>query len=599
MIRIRGLSKQFRLYRSPRDRIWEWLGRGPRHRAFWALRAIDLDIPRGRTVGIIGPNGAGKSTLLKIVTGTLLPTSGHIEVQGRVAALLELGTGFHPEFTGRQNIWINGQLLGLSPGEIARRESEIIEFSELGPFIDQPIRTYSSGMVVRLGFSVAASVEPDVLIVDEALSVGDAHFSQKCIRRIRRFREQGTTILFVSHDPGAVVSLCDEAVLLDAGEIVARGRPESILEDYTALLARRGEQNVEMMVKFVTPGEVESETPHRVGTFQALVTGARWITPEGHSVQTLLSGEPATLEIEIVFFTTIRNPTVGFLIRDRLGQDVFGTNTFRMGYWLGDFSAGDRLRLQARLDLHLGPGEYSLTTAVHRDETHLEECYDWTDRHYLFRVAADRDNHFYGLARLYPRWDAARSSASSAELSEALGMIFNGLPGDYTPGDDLHPSPFLQGFHRPERDRNGRGFRWTMEEAVFVARSRCGRLALRMAAWAHGSDPSTEEIKVYLETPGHDLGERHLCGGEETWLEWTLPGSVSDGLGLFRLRVTPTVRESPSGAAVPVIAAPAVVSDSPSASRCLGIALLAVGQTPDNSRAANRSPGGCSSDASL
>lgn len=592
MILIRGLSKQFRLYRSPKDRIWEWLGCGPRHRAFWALRAIDLDIPRGRTVGIIGPNGAGKSTLLKIVTGTLLPTSGRIEVQGRVAALLELGTGFHPEFTGRQNIWINGQLLGLSSQEIARREHEIIEFSELGPFIDQPIRTYSSGMVVRLGFSVAASVEPDVLIVDEALSVGDAHFSQKCIRRIRRFREQGTTILFVSHDPGAVVSLCDEAVLLDAGEIVARGRPESILEDYTALLARRGEHNVEMTVKFVSPEDVASEAPHRVGTFQALVTGARWITPDGHSAQTLLSGEPATLEIDIVFFTPIQNPTVGFLIRDRLGQDVFGTNTFRMGYSLGDFAPGDRLRLHARLDLHLGPGEYSLTTAVHRDATHLEECYDWTDRHYLFRVAVDRDNHFYGLARLYPRWDTARDSASSAELSDALGMIFNSLPAEYTPADDPRPSPFLLGFHRPERDGNGRGFRWTSAEAIFVARTRCGRLALRVAAWAHGGDTSADEVRVQLETPGNDLGERRLRGGEETWLEWTLPGSVAEGLGLFRLRVTPTVRESPSGATVAVAA-------SPLASRCLGIALLAVQQTPENSVAANRSPGGCGSHASL
>jgi len=548
MIRIDSVSKQFRLYRRPSDRVWEWVGRRPRHRAFWALRDVTLDIPPGRTVGIVGPNGAGKSTLLKLVTGTLVPTSGSIEVQGRIAALLELGTGFHPEFTGRQNIWINGQLLGLSAEEIGRREHEIIEFSELGPFIDQPIRTYSSGMVVRLGFSVAASVDPDVLIVDEALSVGDAHFSQKCIRRIRQFRETGTTILFVSHDPGAVVSLCDEAVLLDAGEIVARGRPESILEEYTALLARRGENNVEMTVKFVDPSDAGEQPAHRAGTFQALVSGVRWLSPAGTPTKDLISGNPATLEIEVVFLAPIRNPTIGFLIRDRLGQDVFGTNTMRMGMALGDFDAGDRLVVRAAMDLTLGSGDYSLTTAVHQDETHLQECYDWTDRHYLFRVSADRRNDFYGVARLRPEVETRREKAGPAEVGEALTLVFRDLPREFDPGGHMLPSPFLQGFYGVERDASGRPFRWTAENAYFVAPARGAEIALTLAAWGHpGGNGEDNGVTVKLEQGGDSLGERTLAPGTEKETTWPLANPAGAEFGLFRLSIHPCF-DDPSGA---------------------------------------------------
>ncbi|HQH12972.1 MAG TPA: ABC transporter ATP-binding protein, partial [Candidatus Sumerlaeota bacterium] len=198
------------------DRILDWVvpGAGKRYRDFWALRQVSFSIPKGRSVGIIGANGAGKSTLLKLISGTAKPTSGEVRVQGKIAALLELGMGFHAEFTGRQNIRMNGKLLGLTDDELDERIPKIIAFSELGDFIDQPLRTYSSGMYVRLGFSVVASVDPDILIVDEALSVGDLHFQQKCIRRIREFHEQGTTLLFVSHDPGAVKLLCEEAILL-------------------------------------------------------------------------------------------------------------------------------------------------------------------------------------------------------------------------------------------------------------------------------------------------------------------------------------------------------------------------------------------------
>ena len=570
MIRIERVSKQFRLYRRPGDRVLEWLGWKGRHRAFWALRDVSLEIPNGRTVGIVGPNGAGKSTLLKIVTGTLVPSSGAVVLEGRVAALLELGAGFHPEFTGRQNIWVNGQLLGLTPEEIAAREQEIIEFSELGPFIDQPIRAYSSGMVVRLGFSVAASVSPDILIVDEALSVGDAHFSQKCVRRIRAFRERGTTILFVSHDPGAIVSLCDEAVLLDAGAVKGRDHPEAILEAYTALVASRGEGNVEMTVKFVKPDDRSEDVSRRLGTFQAMIAEIRWLTAEGTPSQTLISGSQVTLEIRVLFLAALENPTVGFLIRDRLGQDVYGANTNRMGIRLGKFDSGGSLTLQFAMTLNLGAGDYSLTTAVHQDETHVGACFDWTDRHHLFRVAADRANAFYGIARLDPKVEIFRKEANSENLSQTLRSVFDNLPRRFGAGEDLQPSPFLQGFYGVEQDAGGRCFRWTEENAILIAPVGLREIRLHVGAWGRLMDSTSvekdslpKEVKLELEQNGISLGTRAIGFGNISWLAWPARRESKKDLCVFRLKVSPPFRE-------------VEIERNPHNSRQLGVALLEV-----------------------
>ena len=223
VIEIKGLSKRFRVYDRPLDRLKEWLT--PKgmsfHWAYWALRDIDLEVKKGSSLGIIGVNGAGKSTLLKILCGTLSPTFGSVEIKGRIAGLLELGSGFHPEFTGRQNIYLNARLLGLSDADIEKKLQSIVEFAELGDFLDHPLRIYSTGMALRLGFSVAANVDPDILIIDEALAVGDAYFQQKCLKYLKDFRAKGGTLIFVSHDPGAVKLLCDSAVLLHKGRIVA------------------------------------------------------------------------------------------------------------------------------------------------------------------------------------------------------------------------------------------------------------------------------------------------------------------------------------------------------------------------------------------
>lgn len=236
MIHVRGLCKTFRIYRRPADRLWEAFGTKCRHTRVEALRAMDLEIMRGETVGIVGRNGSGKSTLLQLIAGTLQPTSGQVVVRGRIAALLELGSGFNPDFSGRENVFLNGQVLGLRRREIESRFEKILEFADIGDFIDQPVRTYSSGMLVRLAFAAAINADPEVLIIDEALAVGDEAFQRKCFARIEQLKAAGSTILFVSHSVASVMQLCDRAVLLDSGRHLLTASAKDVVTLYQAIL---------------------------------------------------------------------------------------------------------------------------------------------------------------------------------------------------------------------------------------------------------------------------------------------------------------------------------------------------------------------------
>ena len=241
VLRVENLSKQYRTYTRPADRLKESLTRGRlrRHKEFWALRDVSFELEKGVTVGIVGPNGCGKSTLLQIISGTLEPTHGDVWHEGRIAALLELGAGFDPEFTGVENVYMNASLLGLSRRATDALFPQIERFAEIGPFLYQPVKTYSSGMYVRLAFAIAASVEPDILVVDEALAVGDAVFQHRCLRRIKDLQEAGTTVLFVSHDLAAVRALCSRAILLNGGRIVSDGRPVDVLNHYQKIIMER------------------------------------------------------------------------------------------------------------------------------------------------------------------------------------------------------------------------------------------------------------------------------------------------------------------------------------------------------------------------
>jgi len=410
---LHNVGKAYRRYARPRDRLVEkllpWADR--RHEIVWVLRNIDISIESGESVAIIGQNGAGKSTLLKLVTGTAHPTEGRVEINGRIAAILELGIGFHPEFTGRQNVLIAGQLMGLSPEEVAGAIEEIERFAEIGAYFDQPIRVYSSGMQVRLAFSVATAIRPDILIVDEALSVGDAYFQHKCAARIKAFKQRGTTLLLVSHDPTAVKSLCDRALLLDRGMLAKDGAPDQVLDYYNAVIAKR-EADYEIR-------EVEHLAGHRQSTRsgdgRATIESVDVLDAEGRSTRALRSNSAIRIQVTFEVRDALDSMTVGFLIRDRLGNDIFGTNTHHLATFVPPLPAGGRFQCVFEIDrLALGFGHYSISVALHDGDNHLVESHEWWDQAVVFQVLRGDEPLRIGVANLPVR--SAGIVASDAQV---------------------------------------------------------------------------------------------------------------------------------------------------------------------------------------
>jgi len=396
-IAVNSIAKKYKRYPSNWARLAEWLtlGRHSKHEDRWALRGLTFSVEPGEAVGIIGQNGAGKSTLLKILTGTTQPTEGGIKIEGRVAALLELGMGFHHDFTGRENAIMACQMAGIDGEELQALLPQIEEFSELGDYIDQPLRVYSTGMQMRLAFSAATAIRPDILIVDEALSVGDLYFQHKCINRIRFFKEQGTTLLFVSHDPGAVKSLCDRALLLDEGVLIKDESPDTVLDYYNAMIAKK--------TKDEEIQQVETElgkTSTRSGSGKVRVVEVNMFDARGKQARAFRVGELAEIRCDVTFNTSVDNPTIGILIRDRLGNDVFGTNTYHMKVGKHSYKEGESTTVVFSLPINLGPGNYSLTIAVHSYDTHLKDNYDWWDQCLAFQVVPNDSFSFIGLAAL-------------------------------------------------------------------------------------------------------------------------------------------------------------------------------------------------------
>ncbi len=396
MIKAENITKEFKLYHSPADRLKEIVLRRTLHRSFHALKGISFKVEEGETLGIVGQNGAGKSTLLKILTGVLLPDSGAVHVDGRITGLLELGTGFNSEFTGVQNIYLNGTLLGMSKEEINEKLETIVAFSELGDFIEEPLKTYSSGMVMRLAFSTAIHANPKAFVVDEALSVGDAYFQQKCMRKIKEFKNSGGSIVFVSHDMNAVKVLCDRAVFLDHGAAVEEGDPDKVINTYNFLLARKAKGKE---IQVCDPSEAEKS----YGNLKVEIVDAKMLNRYNEESEVFVSGEKCIVEIGLKANEAVDDVTVGILIRDRFGQDIFGTNTYHLNVPI-TLRAGERCRVRYIMDeLNLGPGNYTLSPAAHKDETHVGECYQWVDVLKTFEVVAGNDFHFIGFSRLKPR----------------------------------------------------------------------------------------------------------------------------------------------------------------------------------------------------
>jgi lipopolysaccharide transport system ATP-binding protein len=411
-LRVRNLGKAYKRYARKSGRLLEWLGAPKRHELKWVLSDITFDVEPGETVGIVGSNGAGKSTLLKLIAGTSVPTTGRIEASGSISALLELGIGFHADFTGRQNVYMAGSIRGLSGERMTALMPEIEDFAEIGDYIDQPVRVYSSGMHVRLAFAVATAVRPEILIIDEALSVGDAYFAHKSFERIRRFRDQGTTLLFVSHNPGAVKSLCDRALLLDQGQLIRDDAPDAVLDYYNAMIA------VQQADAQITQTERQSgPRMTRSGSKAARIESVELLSG-GKPVRALLSGTPAVIRIEIEVGEPLPELTVGILLRDRLGNDVFGTNTFHCDAPPGPLAAGQRLAVEFAFDaLNLGVGSFSLTTALHTKETHISANYDWWDRALVFQVLQGEGPRGVGVCSLplTVAWSQLESTAGAEE----------------------------------------------------------------------------------------------------------------------------------------------------------------------------------------
>lgn len=404
-ITVSNLGKAYKTYPTRLSRLAEWtlpFG-GPRHSLKWVLRDVSFTVSPGEAVGLIGINGAGKSTLLKLITGTTQPTTGNVWMNGSVAALLELGMGFHPDFTGRQNAYMAGQLLGMTVDEISVLMPQIEAFADIGDYMDQPVRVYSSGMQMRVAFSVATARRPDILIVDEALSVGDAYFQHKSFDRIRQFRKEGTTLLLVSHDKQAIQSVCDRALLLDGGRLAREGRPEEIMDYYNAMIAER--ENDTVRQSEAQDGKVQTVS----GTGEATVADIALLDEHGARVEVVDVGAAVTLEITVKVNAPIPRMVLGYMIKDRLGQPMYGTNTHLKELPLDDVAPGETVVYRFAFPMNLGPGSYSVATAIVSTETHLVNNYEWRDLALVFTVMNMRRAHFEGSAWLDPAIDIQRT----------------------------------------------------------------------------------------------------------------------------------------------------------------------------------------------
>lgn len=406
----RDLGKAYQIYQKPIHRLWDlFLPGGPRYKEFWAVRNVYLDIPHGSTVGIIGQNGAGKSSLLKLLTGVSAPTTGEVHVAGRIASMLELGAGFHPDFSGRENIYLNCSILGMTDAEIDERFESIVDFSELGDFIDRPVKTYSSGMYVRLGFSVASSVDPDILIIDEALSVGDEHFKGKCTNRLNEFAERGKTTIFVSHDMGAVKSMCQWVVLMDQGEVVEQGSPDKVADEYLKRSHERGNERLSSM------NRAASEYP-RWGTGEIETLDIQLFGASDEAKHVFQPGEPFRIRIPFRCHEQKGDPVFGVGLYRSDGTYINGSNHL----WrdeplkLADLRAGEEGRLEMSVPrLPLLEGQYYLTTFVYDHSKPAPTAIDHREHAVTFEVIdAHRSQH--GMFFLPSRWEVRRSGEGGA-----------------------------------------------------------------------------------------------------------------------------------------------------------------------------------------
>lgn len=397
LLAVTNVGKAYRTYRSEWQRLARWfylpVSASQEH---WVLKHISFNIEAGEAIGIVGQNGAGKSTLLKMITGTLQPTEGKVQVNGRIAAILELGMGFNAELTGRQNVYHAAGLMGFNTAQIDGVIEDIEAFAEIGEYFDQAVRMYSSGMQMRVAFSVATAFRPEILIIDEALSVGDSYFQHKSFGRIKEFQKAGTTLLIVSHDRGAIQALCNRAILLEGGTVIKDGSPEEVMDYYNAIIAQKENSTVE--VHTLADGGVQT----RSGSGKALIDSVALYNSEGAPVEYVAVGDDVCLAINVKVNADLPELVVGYVIKDRLGQDVFGTNTHHLECVRTGLRDGDMLSYQFRFKASLGVGSYSVAVALHATDSHIADNYEWRDLALVFNVVNMSKSTFVGLAWMPP-----------------------------------------------------------------------------------------------------------------------------------------------------------------------------------------------------
>jgi lipopolysaccharide transport system ATP-binding protein len=393
VLEVKDITKIYKVYKSSIDRLKEIFIKKIYHKEFIANNNISFELFEGETLGIVGINGAGKSTILKMIAGVVTPTSGEIMRRGRITALLELGTGFNSEMNGYDNIYLNGTLIGMGKDEIDSKVKDIINFSELGDFIYEPIKAYSSGMKMRLAFSIAIFSEPKTLIVDEALSVGDAHFQAKCTRALTQRKEKNMSIIYVSHDLNSIKVLCDRAILLDKGKIVEIGNPEQVINSYNFLITKLNDLKNRLKID-----DVKDDS---FGTFDIEIINVE-VKGEDSKSNIISSGENATLSVEIYSKIKITNMTIGIMFRDKFGQDIFGTNTSYYHDLNISFEANKKYLALFKMPLNIGNGKYNISIEIHSEETHLDYCPHWLDNAASFEIAGNYKNTFFGICKLEP-----------------------------------------------------------------------------------------------------------------------------------------------------------------------------------------------------
>ena len=434
-VEFQGVSKSYAIYDAPGDRLKELLtlNRLKRHKDFWALHDVSFQVKRGETFCIVGENGSGKSTLLQMVAGILHPTSGDVNIQGRVSALLELGAGFNPEFSGRDNVYLNGSILGLTTRQIDERYKDIAAFAEIGEFINQPVKTYSSGMVVRLAFAVAINVDPEILLVDEALAVGDIYFRQRCMRKVHELRQRGITILFVSHAVSDVKAIGDRVMWLDHGRMLDIGEPDRVVSKYLAAMTEKdatylqrksaagGKQRSGGPVQAPEIVETIPNIDHRFGDGRAQVIGIAVLDEQGRAVHILEPASRILVRISVRAKDEVAMPIVGFMLRNQLGMDFSGTNTAREGYELPAMQAGDVTTVDFYLDLpELYPASFSFSPAIADGTLMGYEMCDWIDNAIALQMGRS-EAQVYGYLHLPCRVEVNARVRTEPQLERHLG----------------------------------------------------------------------------------------------------------------------------------------------------------------------------------